>query len=48
MSRIFTKNGEAVIIPTNKKTRQGSSKNTKHAATSNSSQRKPYRGQGRG
>lgn len=48
MSRIFTKTGEAVIIPTNKKTRQGSSKNTKYASTSNSSQRKRYKGQGRG
>ena len=48
MARIFTTTGETMIIPTNKKTRQGNSKNTKHSPTSNSSQRKRYKGQGKG
>ena len=30
-----------------KKTRQGSGKNTKYAATSRNGKKKPYRGQGR-
>ena len=47
MARIFTKSGEQLILPTEKKTYQGSSKNTKFAKKSNSSGRKPYRGQGR-
>jgi len=47
MARIFSKSGETLIIPTNKKTRQGNSKNTKHSPTSNSHRRKLTRGQGR-
>ncbi len=47
MARVFTKTGECMIIPTNKKTYQGQSKNTKYSRRSNSSQRKRYRGQGR-
>ncbi len=47
MARIFTKDGNQLILPTQKKTYQGSSKNTKYARKSNSSQRKRYRGQGR-
>ena len=48
MAVIYTKSGTVEIVPTNKKTRQGCSKNTKYARRSNSSQRKRYRGQGRG
>ena len=47
MARIFTKTGEELILPTEKRTYQGSSKNTKYSKKSNSSGRKPYRGQGR-
>tara|TARA_R100000995_G_scaffold26836_1_gene11701 strand:- start:201 stop:347 length:147 start_codon:yes stop_codon:yes gene_type:complete len=47
MARIFTKTGEELILPTEKRTYQGSSKNTKYSKKSNSSRRKPYRGQGR-
>jgi hypothetical protein len=47
MARIFTKSGEAVIIPTNKKTYQGLSKNTKFCQRGRRPRRKPYRGQGR-
>jgi hypothetical protein len=46
MSRIFTKNGDEVILPTQKRTYQGRSKNTKYSKKSNSSNRKRYRGQG--
>ena len=48
MAVIYTKNGNVEIVPTNKKTYQGSSKNTKYSKRSNSSQKKRYRGQGRG
>ncbi len=48
MAVIYTKAGDMQIVPTNKKTRQGASKNTKYSKRSNSSRRKPYRGQGRG
>ena len=48
MAVIYTKTGELQILPTNKKTFQGCSKNTKYSKRSNSSQRKKYRGQGRG
>ena len=48
MARIFSKTGDVQIIPHDKKTRQGASKNTKYSRRSNSSQRKRYRGQGRG
>ena len=47
MARIFTKSGEELIIRTNKRTYQGSSKNTKHSARGSRPRRKPYRGQGR-
>lgn len=47
MAVIYTKSGNVEIVPTNKKTRQGDGKNTKYAKRSNSSNRKPYRGQGR-
>ena len=47
MARIFTKSGEELILPTQKKTYQGKSKNTKYAKRSNSSGTKKYRGQGR-
>ena len=48
MAVIYTKSGDMQILPTNKKTYQGSSKNTKYAKKSNSSGKKKYRGQGRG
>ena len=48
MARIFSKNGEVTITPTEKKTYQGNSKNTKYSKRSNSASRKRYRGQGRG
>ena len=47
MARIFTKSGEQLILPTEKKTYQGQSKNTKTSKKSNSHRRKRYRGQGR-
>ncbi len=47
MARIFSKSGETLIIPHEKKTYQGSSKNTKYSKKSNGSQKKRYRGQGR-
>ncbi len=47
MARIFSKSGETVIIPHEKKTYQGMSKNTKHSSKSNSHRKKRYRGQGR-
>ena len=40
-------NGKKVVLSTPKKTRQGSSANTKTSPSSNSSRKKPYRGQGR-
>ena len=39
--------GSVQLESTPKKTRQGHSKHTKHAATSRNSARKKYRGQGR-
>jgi hypothetical protein len=47
MARIFSKTGKVEILPTEKKTYQGSSKNTKYAKKSNTSGRKKYRGQGK-
>lgn len=47
MARIFTKSGEAVIIPHKKKTYQGDGPRTKASAKSNSSRRKKSRGQGK-
>ena len=40
--------GEQMIEPTPKKSRQGSGKHTKYAATSRNGKKKIYRGQGRG
>ncbi len=48
MAVMYTKLGTVEIYPTQKKTYQGSSKNTKYSRKSNSSRRKKYRGQGRG
>jgi hypothetical protein len=39
--------GKTLIESKPKKTRQGSSKNTKFAPTARNSAKKPYRGQGR-
>lgn len=47
MARIFGKSGEVTIVPHEKKTYQGKSKNTKYNRRSNSSGRKKYRGQGK-
>jgi len=47
MARIFSKSGESVIIPNEKVTYQGSSKNTKYSQRGSRPRRKPYRGQGR-
>lgn len=47
MARIFTKNGESLIIPTEKKTYQGSSKCTKYSPRGSRPRRKAYRGQGK-
>lgn len=47
MARIFSKSGDVTILPTEKKTFQGCSKNTKYSKRSNSHRSKPYRGQGR-
>ena len=48
MSVFYNAKGKLEIVPTDKKTYQGCSKNTKYSKKSNSSQRKRYRGQGRG
>lgn len=48
MSVFYNAKGKLEIIPNEKKTYQGCSKNTKYSKKSNSSQRKRYRGQGRG
>jgi hypothetical protein len=48
MARIFSKNGEVTITPTEKRTYQGSSKNTKYSQRGSRPRRKQYRGQGRG
>ena len=47
MARIFSKSGDTLIIPHEKKTYQGCSKNTKYSKKSNSHGRKRYRGQGK-
>ena len=47
MAVMYNKSGDMTIFPTNKKTYQGTGKNTKYSKKSNSSRRKPYRGQGR-
>jgi hypothetical protein len=47
MARIFSKTGETEIIPHDKKTYQGSSKNTKYSPRGSRPRRKAYRGQGK-
>ncbi len=47
MAVIYTKSGKMEILPTDKKTYQGSGKNTKYSRKANNRRRKPYRGQGR-
>ena len=47
MARIFSKTGDVQIVPHDKKTYQGSSKNTKYAARGSRPRRKRYKGQGR-
>ena len=48
MARIFSKlTGEVTIVPTQKMTYQGSSKNTKYSQRGRRPRRKRYRGQGR-
>jgi len=39
--------GNTILVSVAKRTRQGSSKNTKHSATSRNKAKKRYRGQGR-
>jgi hypothetical protein len=46
MARIFSKTGTVEIVPHDKKTNQGMSKNTKFSRTPNSSRKKRSRGQG--
>ena len=47
MARIFSKSGNVEIIPHDKKTYQGSSKNTKYSPRGSRPRRKRYKGQGR-
>ncbi len=47
MAVMYTKTGDIQIFPTEKKTYQGSSKNTKYSRKANNRRRKPYRGQGK-
>ncbi len=47
MSVFYNAKGKLEILPTDKKTYQGCSKNTKYSATSRNSKGKRYRGQGR-
>ena len=47
MARIFSKSGDTLIIPHEKKTFQGQSKNTKFSPRGSRPRRKPYKGQGR-
>ena len=47
MSLIFSGSGKWEVVPTEKVTRQGESKNTKRSATSRNGKKKAYRGQGR-
>lgn len=47
MAAIFSSKGKVEIVPHEKNTRQGMSKNTKLSATSRNKSRKAYRGQGR-
>ena len=47
MAKRPTLNGKVVIEAKPKKTRQGTGKHTKYAATSRNAKRKRYRGQGK-
>ena len=47
MAAIFSSKGKVEIIPHEKNTRQGMSKNSKLSATSRNGKKKAYRGQGR-
>ena len=47
MALIFSGTGKFVVVPTEKKTYQGESKNTKYAQRGRRPRRKPMRGQGR-
>lgn len=47
MARIFSKSGETLIVPHEKKTYQGESKNTKFSPRGSRPRRKAYKGQGR-
>jgi len=47
MAAIFSSKGKVEIIPHEKITRQGLSKNTKLSASSRNGRKKRYRGQGR-
>lgn len=47
MAVIFSSKGQIEVVPHEKNTRQGKSKNTKLSATSRNGKKKPYRGQGR-
>ena len=47
MALIFSKGGKWLVIPTQKVTRQGNSKNTKLSASSGNGRKKRYRGQGK-
>jgi len=46
MAVIYTKSGDMTIIPTNKRTYQGASKNTKYSQRGRRPRRKAPRGQG--
>jgi hypothetical protein len=47
MSLIFSKSGKWEVVPTQKKTYQGESKNSKYCQRGRRPRRKPYKGQGR-
>ena len=47
MAVIYTKGGNFEVVPTNKKTYQGSSGNTKYCQRGSRPRRKRYRGQGK-
>ena len=47
MALIFSGGSKWVVVPTEKVTRQGESKNTKRSSTSRNGKKKAYRGQGK-
>ena len=47
MARIFSKTGDIQVIPHEKNTYQGNSKNTKFSKRGRRPRRKPYKGQGK-